>query len=144
MNCRGRTRAWDRVYCCQDRNHTTEDFYPFRALQVKKRADERTRTADLISLRVIGQVLQEFAEGCKCRISKPYSLLCCASYCTVLRSRWYQSGINIASTPRFTGSSQPTAGIRSTWCRYRSAIRGLQRMAQVFSVSLFASVRANR
>jgi hypothetical protein len=30
----------------------------------KKRADERTRSADLISLRVCGQVLQGFARGC--------------------------------------------------------------------------------
>src|ERR687885_1789879 len=32
-----------------------------RVLQVKKRADERTRTADLISLRVIGRALQGVA-----------------------------------------------------------------------------------
>ena len=36
-----------------------------------QRADERTRTADLISLRVIIQALQGCAGGCKCRISKP-------------------------------------------------------------------------
>jgi hypothetical protein len=59
-----------------------------------KRADERTRTADLLQLRVIIQVLQEFAGVCKSRISKPVSLLSFAGCCTVLRSRWYQSGIN--------------------------------------------------
>ena len=45
------------------------------------------------SLRVIHQALQGFARGCKSRISKPLPLLCFAPYCTVLRSRWYQSGI---------------------------------------------------
>jgi hypothetical protein len=66
-------------------------------LQVKKRADERTRTADLISLRVSHQALQELAQGCKYRISKRLSLLRVAQCCTVLRSRWYQSGINSAN-----------------------------------------------
>jgi hypothetical protein len=61
---------------------------------VKQRADERTRTADLISLREIGRALQGCAQGCKCRIFKPTSLLCLARCCTVLRSRWCQSGIN--------------------------------------------------
>src|SRR5215211_3325767 len=60
------------------------------------RADERTRTADLISLRVIHQALQGLAQDCKSRISKRLSLLRVAACCTVLRSRWYQSGINIA------------------------------------------------
>ena len=59
----------------------------------KYRADERTRTADLISLRVISKTLQGFARGCKSRISKRLSLLWVAERCTVLRSRWYQSGI---------------------------------------------------
>jgi hypothetical protein len=60
-----------------------------------KRADERTRTADLTSLRVIIKVLQWFAEACKSRISKPVSFLRFAACCTVLRSRWCQSGVNI-------------------------------------------------
>src|SRR5215213_9520003 len=59
-----------------------------------ERADERTRTAYPCSLRVIGHVLQGCAGGCRTRISKPFSLLCLALCCTVLRSRWYQSGIN--------------------------------------------------
>jgi hypothetical protein len=59
-----------------------------------KRADERTRTADLISLRVIIQVLQRLAGGCKSPMSKGVSLPWLALCCTVLRSRWYQSGIN--------------------------------------------------
>ena len=48
------------------------------------------------SLRVISQVLQGFARGYKYRMSKPVSLLSFARCCTALRSRWYQSGINIA------------------------------------------------
>ena len=51
------------------------------------------------SLRVIIQVLQEFAGVCKSRISKPVSLLSFAGCCTVLRSRWYQSGINRSIAP---------------------------------------------
>jgi hypothetical protein len=48
------------------------------------------------SLRVIAHALQGVAEGCKYRISKLLSLLQVAGHCTVLRSQWYQSGINIA------------------------------------------------
>jgi hypothetical protein len=62
-----------------------------------QRADERTRTADLTSLRVINHVLQGFAQGCKPCISKPISLLRLARGCTVLRSRWCQSGVNMNS-----------------------------------------------
>jgi hypothetical protein len=62
-------------------------------LWAKKRADERTRTAYPCSLRVIGQVLHGFAQACKSRIVKPFSFLWFAPCCTVLRSRWYQSGI---------------------------------------------------
>jgi Transposase, Mutator family len=40
-----------------------------------QRADERTRTADLISLRVIGQGLQGVAQACRTRISKGVSFL---------------------------------------------------------------------
>ena len=58
-----------------------------------ERADERTRTADLVSLRVISQTLQGFARTCKSRISKPDSILWFALCCTVPRSRWCQSGV---------------------------------------------------
>jgi hypothetical protein len=68
-------------------------FLVLRVLQVKKRADERTRTADLISLRGIDHALQGCTGGCKTRISKLLSLLRIAARCTILRSRWYQSGI---------------------------------------------------
>jgi hypothetical protein len=53
------------------------------------------------SLRVIAQALQGFAGDCKSRISKPLSLLRVAASCTVLRSRWYQSGINITLVSGF-------------------------------------------
>jgi hypothetical protein len=66
-----------------------------------ERADERTRTAFLISLRVIIHALQGFAQGCKSRIPKPLSFLCLAVCCTVLRSRWYQSGVNITILSAF-------------------------------------------
>jgi len=68
----------------------------------KRRADERTRTADLISLRVIGHVLQGLARGCNHRIYKPVSLLRFARSCTVLRSRWYQSGIRTSNSYSLT------------------------------------------
>jgi hypothetical protein len=61
----------------------------------KKSADERTRTPYPCSLRVIHHALQGVARACKYRISKPVSILRSAQCCTVLRSRWYQSGINI-------------------------------------------------
>src|SRR5215210_8861664 len=47
------------------------------------------------SLRVIGQALQGCAGVCKSPVSRRLSLLRIAASCTVLRSRWYQSGINI-------------------------------------------------
>jgi len=44
----------------------------------KKRADERTQTADLISLRVISHVLLGVAQACKPRMSRTFfSLVCC-------------------------------------------------------------------
>src|SRR5215218_3092717 len=46
------------------------------------------------SLRVIHQALQGCAGGCKCRIFRGVSFPYLAACCTVLRSRWYQSGIN--------------------------------------------------
>jgi hypothetical protein len=58
-----------------------------------ERADERTRTADLISLRVISHALQGFARACKPRLDKLVSFLCLATCCTVLRSRWCQKSV---------------------------------------------------
>jgi hypothetical protein len=45
------------------------------------------------SLRVISQALQGVAGVCKCRISREVSFLWLALCCTVLRSRWCQSGV---------------------------------------------------
>ena len=72
-------------------------FYADNSAYISRigRADERTRTADLTSLRVISQALQRFAQACKPHIDKPGSFLCLALCCTVLRSRWCQSGVNI-------------------------------------------------
>ena len=54
----------------------------------KNRADERTRTADLIliSLRVCGQWLPSVARVCKFRISKPFLVPWLAHYCRALRA----------------------------------------------------------
>ena len=65
-------------------------------------ASIKSRRADsyrlpLLQLRVITQALQGFAGGCKSRISKRLSLLWLAACCTVLRSRWYQSGVRSTS-----------------------------------------------
>jgi hypothetical protein len=46
------------------------------------------------SLRVIGHVLQGCAGACKYRIFRGFSFLWLAACCTVLRSRWCQSGVN--------------------------------------------------
>jgi hypothetical protein len=63
-------------------------------LSRNERAEERTRTAYPCSLRVIHQALQGVAQACKSRISRRFPFLPLAACCTVLRSRWYQSGIN--------------------------------------------------
>jgi hypothetical protein len=60
-----------------------------------KGADERARGPPTYSLRVIHHALQGFARGCKPRISRRLSSLPLAVCCTVLRSRWYQSGIKM-------------------------------------------------
>jgi hypothetical protein len=52
----------------------------------KVRADERTRTADLPSLRVCGQRLLSVAQACKSRISKRFVVPCIAHYCRELRA----------------------------------------------------------
>jgi hypothetical protein len=78
-----------------------------------ERAEERTRTAYPCSLRVITQALQVFAGGCKYRIDKPFSLLWLAPCCTVLRSRWYQSGINRGIAPSQSCSLAHASEVRS-------------------------------
>ena len=82
-------------YCCQSPGNRTGGYSFLQVLQVKKRADERTRTAYPCSLRVIHRALQRFARSCKSRINRRLSLLGVAACCTVLRSRWHQIGINI-------------------------------------------------
>ena len=66
----------------------------FLQIARKQRADERTRTADLISLQVISHALQGFARDCRIRILKQFSLLRLERCCTVLRSQWCQSGVS--------------------------------------------------
>ena len=61
---------------------------------------------------MITQALQGCAGNCKCLISKPLSLLWVAACCTVLRSRWYQSGINSGN------SCFAILPIRSTHLKY--------------------------
>ncbi len=62
-------------------------------LRESRRAD--SNRLPLLQLRVIIQALQGFAQACKSRISRQFSFLRFALRCTVLRSRWYQSGINV-------------------------------------------------
>ena len=69
-----RTRA---LRCRENPAYLRADF---------ERADERTRTADLPSLRVCGQGLLGVAEVCKCRIGKGFPVLCIAHYCRALRA----------------------------------------------------------
>jgi len=86
--CRG--RGFGIVYCLRTADKAldtnTEAFIFLQDLQVKKRADERTRTADLISLRVCGQWLLSVAQARKSRIDKGFSVPCVADYCRVLRA----------------------------------------------------------
>src|SRR5215218_3561287 len=107
--------------------HLGWELLAFVRFAGKKRADERTRTADLISLRVITQALEECAGGCKSRISKGVSVLCLAGCCTVLRSRWYQSGIRTRGSysltvgpmarPRDLRSRNPPTPVSRYCCR---------------------------
>jgi hypothetical protein len=70
------------------------------------------------SLRVIHQALQWYARACKSRISRRLYLLRDAECCIVLRSRWYQSGINITLTSAsFCGSSLVLVSPHRAGCR---------------------------
>jgi hypothetical protein len=51
-----------------------------------RRLDERTRTADLLQLRVFGLELLGAAEVCRLRIVEVFSVPCAAHYCRVLRT----------------------------------------------------------
>jgi hypothetical protein len=83
-----RGRGFGIVYCLRTADKvpdaTTEVFILLGGLQEKRRADERTRTADLVSLRVIHQALQGCAGDCKSRILRRLSLLQVAARCTAL------------------------------------------------------------
>src|SRR5215211_3053028 len=71
-------------------------------------ADERTRTADLLITSDHSGVAGGCG-GCESRISRRFPLLRVAECCTVLRSRWYQSGVNIVLSAAARVSS------RSPW-----------------------------
>jgi hypothetical protein len=93
--------------------------FEFRNFTCKSRQNkEPTSGLEPLSclLRVIIHVLQGFARGRKCRISKGVSFLCFALGCTVLRSRWCQSDVNVTSKPRFTELDQLTVGTLSLRC----------------------------
>jgi hypothetical protein len=95
----------------------TLPYNPFESwpLSGSERADERTRTADLPSLRVINHVLQGFARACNTRIDKRRTLLLLAVSCTVLRSRWCQSGVRNRPHPLrvpHVASSTPINSLR--------------------------------
>ena len=62
----------------------------FRSLSRLEGADERNRTAFLLQLRVIVRPCR----GLQIRISRRLPLLRIAPCCTVLRSRWCQSGVD--------------------------------------------------
>src|SRR5829696_8345521 len=84
----------DWVYCRQCPRHEHRGLLismGFAGKTKSRRAD--SNRLPLLQLRVIGQALQGFAQECKSRISKPLSFPWFALCCTVLRSRWYQSGV---------------------------------------------------
>src|SRR5215204_2749546 len=69
---------------------------------MEKREPTSRLEALTCSLRVITQALQEFAGVCKCRVSRGVFILYLAACCTVLRSRWYQSGIRTTESYTLT------------------------------------------
>ena len=78
-------------------------------------------------------MLQKCVVGCKTRIPREVSLLCLARCCTVLRSRWCQSGVNnvLAAPVRATRSADSSENgeyslIRSSMMP-AGAFRGLRR-----------------
>src|SRR5919107_4531726 len=79
-----------------------------------RRAD--SNRLPLLQLRVITQALQGFAGDCKYRIFRGVSFLRLAECCTVLRSRWYQSGI------KRSDSYSLTAGLMTRTPELRSQI----------------------
>src|SRR5215204_1872956 len=89
-------------------------LYVLVSVQRVHRADERTRTANLpITSDKWG--LQGFARFCTSRISKRFSLLRVALCCTVLRSRWCQSGVKTSRITR--GGCLLIMSVALTLCR---------------------------
>jgi hypothetical protein len=64
-----------------------------KPIQESRRAD--SNRLPLLQLRVITQTLLGVVGACKSRISKGIFFLWFAVCCTVLRSRWSQSGVNV-------------------------------------------------
>ena len=88
--------GWHQVGIKGDRASTLLFSYVDRFLQANpKKMREPTSGLEPLtcSLRVIHHVLQGLAWGCKSRIFRALCLPCLAAWCTVLRSRWYQSGV---------------------------------------------------
>ena len=91
-----RTRLWDSLLLTKPSMFVSR-FLFLRDLQVKKRADERTRTADLESPATSDtSSVAGVCRGLQMRIFRGVSFPCLAACCTVLRSRWCQSGVKIA------------------------------------------------
>jgi hypothetical protein len=90
LECQRKGQGTWIVYCCPTAAKAPDMdigcFYFLRDLQARKRADERTRTADLLHLRVISQALLSVAWACKSRIDRGFSVPCLAHYCRVLRA----------------------------------------------------------
>ena len=134
VNARDRIR---RSYCCP----TAAKSLVFalrvlgflRDLQEKQRADERTRTAYLLQLRVITHALQGCAGYCKCRIFRGVSFPCLAACCTVLHSRWCQSGVNsiYLLNSRYCASLQVV--LQEAGCRLRRGTKHFYRNASASS-----------
>src|SRR5918993_1972767 len=99
-NSTTRLADWLQYGCCNLVWKKICRIYVFPANRNKK----KSRRADsnrlpLLQLRVITQALQGCAGDCKCRIFRGVSFLCLAACCTVLRSQWYQIGINRGIAP---------------------------------------------
>jgi hypothetical protein len=77
-------------------NHDVLHFAYFSCKSAEKGEPTSGLEPLTCSLRMISHALQGSARDCKSRISKGFFLLCFAACCPILRSRWYQSGINIA------------------------------------------------
>jgi hypothetical protein len=98
----------------------------------------------LLQLRVCGQWLLSVAQPYKSRISRLVSFLRLALCCTVLRSWWCQSGVNITSMLRCRGS------LSNTPLEYLARGVTIDTPSGVFTVrhlcfhSLFPNLRANR